>query len=64
MVLCISKLDKLFECVNTITMLVVKLSANGHRMGSSAAPGRGASEKRSAVGFCLGSGLFGSYNSD
>ena len=37
MVLCISKLDKLFECVNTITMLVVKLSANGHRMGSSAA---------------------------
>ena len=26
--------------------------------------GRGASEKRSAVGFCLGSGLFGSYNSD
>ena len=27
-------------------------------------PGRGASEKRSAVGFCLGSGLFGSYNSD
>ena len=27
-------------------------------------PGRGASDKRSAVGFCLGSGLFGSYNSD
>ena len=26
--------------------------------------GRGASEKPSAVGFCLGSGLFGSYNSD
>ena len=26
--------------------------------------GRGASEKHSAVGFCLGSGLFGSYNSD
>ena len=34
MVLCISKLDK-FECVNTITMLVVKLLASGHRMGSS-----------------------------
>ena len=32
MVLCISKLDKLFECVNTITMLVVKLLADGHRM--------------------------------
>ena len=28
------------------------------------APGRGASEKVSAVGFCLGSGLFGSCNSD
>ena len=26
--------------------------------------GRGASEKVSAVGFCLGSGLFGSCNSD
>ena len=26
--------------------------------------GRGASVERSAVGFCLGSGLFGSYNSD
>ena len=26
--------------------------------------GRGASGKCSAVGFCLGSGLFGSYNSD
>ena len=26
--------------------------------------GRGVSEKVSAVGFCLGSGLFGSYNSD
>ena len=26
--------------------------------------GGGASEKRSAVGFCLGRGLFGSYNSD
>ena len=26
--------------------------------------GRGASEEVSAVGFCLGSGLFGSYNSD
>ena len=24
----------------------------------------GWTEKRSAVGFCLGSGLFGSYNSD
>merc|ERR1712051_340274 len=28
------------------------------------AAGRGASEKRLAVGFCLGSGLFKSYNSD
>ena len=27
-------------------------------------PGRGVSEKVSAVSFCLGSGLFGSYNSD
>ena len=27
-------------------------------------PGRGVSEKVSAVGFCLGSGLFGSCNSD
>ena len=27
-------------------------------------PGRGVSEKDSAVGFCLGSGFFGSYNSD
>ena len=26
--------------------------------------GRGVSEKVPAVGFCLGSGLFGSYNSD
>ena len=26
--------------------------------------GRGVSKKVSAVGFCLGSGLFGSYNSD
>ena len=26
--------------------------------------GRGASEESAAVGFCLGSGLFGSYNSD
>ena len=25
---------------------------------------KGLSDKRSAVGFCLGSGLFGSYNSD
>ena len=27
-------------------------------------PGRGVSEKVSAVGFCLGSGLFGSCNSN
>ena len=27
-------------------------------------PGRGVSEKVSAVSFCLGSGLFGSCNSD
>ena len=27
-------------------------------------PGRGVSEKVSEVGFCLGSGLFGSCNSD
>ena len=31
---------------------------------SMASTGRGVSEKVSAVGFCLGSGLFGSCNSD
>ena len=31
---------------------------------SRATPGRGVSEKVSAVGFCLDSGLFGSCNSD
>ena len=27
-------------------------------------PKKGLTDARSAVGFCLGSGLFGSYNSD
>ena len=37
-----------------------KLNSNNN----SIEPGRGVSEKVSAVGFCLGSDLFGSCNSD
>ena len=35
-----------------------------HEKGLGQGPKKGLTEARSAVGFCLGSGLFGSYNSD
>ena len=33
-------------------------------IGRGQGPKKGLTDARSAVGFCLGSGLFGSYNSD
>jgi hypothetical protein len=38
--------------------------ASAEKTSAGLGPGRGVSEKVSAVGFCLGSGLFGSCNSN
>ena len=46
--------------ITLVIMLVIMLViTHGQRLNR-----KGLSDKRLAVGFCLGSGLFGSYNSD
>ena len=52
---------KVFKSQITITLLVFSPTKRRNMMKNlKALPGREVSEKVSAVGFCLGSGLFGS----
>ena len=59
----LDRFSKYFEKQSKIDLLSLPLLYSlQFRIGVQ--PGRGVSEKVSAVSFCLGSGLFGKYNSD
>ena len=53
-----------YNFISSLSMAALEIYFGGCQWQKWSKPGRGVSEKVSAVGFCLGSGLFGSCNSN